>query len=54
VAAEGEAWQKLVDGTFGMGPDTVWEELVEGIVGVCEIGREEVGQVLRSREDCGQ
>lgn len=54
VAAEGQAWQNVVDGTFGMSSDAQWEALVEGIVGVCEIGREEVRQVLRIREDCGQ
>jgi hypothetical protein len=45
-------WQKLVDVTFGVGDDVEWEEVVEGTVGVCEMKREEVGQVLRTREDC--
>jgi hypothetical protein len=54
IAAEGLVWQKLVDVTFGMGDDVEWEEIVEGAVGVCEMKREEVGQVLRTREDCGR
>lgn len=52
IAAEGLTWQKLVDVTFGVGDDVEWEEVVEGTVGVCEMKREEVGQVLRTREDC--
>jgi hypothetical protein len=54
IAAEGLAWEKLVDVTFGMGDDVEWEEVVEGVVGVCEIKREQVAQVLRIREDCGR
>jgi hypothetical protein len=54
VAADGLAWQKLVDATFGTGDDVEWEEVVEGEVGICEMGREDVGQVLRTRQDCGQ
>jgi len=54
IAAEGLVWQKLVDVTFGMGDDVEWEEVVEGAVGICEMKREEVGQVLRTREDCGR
>jgi len=53
VATDGLVWQKLVDGTFGVGNNAEWEVLVEGAVGICEMGREEVGQVLRTREDCG-
>lgn len=54
VAVDGEAWKKLVDGTFSTVHDSDWEELVDSIVGVCEMSREEVGQVLRTREDCGR
>ena len=54
VATDGLVWQKLVDGTFGSGDNAEWEVLVERTVGICEMGREEVGQILRTREDCGR
>lgn len=54
VAVQGEAWVKLLNSTFGMGSESDWEELVDGTVGVCEMNREEVRQVLRTREDCGR
>ena len=54
VATDGIVWQKLVDGTFGAINDVEWEALMESAVGICEMGREEVGQVLRTRADCGQ
>lgn len=54
VAAEGEVWDNLVDGTFGTGDDEEWEALVEEMVGICEISREHVAQVLQSRVDCGR
>lgn len=52
VAAEGSVWQKLVDVTFGMGDDVEWEEVMYGALGISEMAREEVMQVLRTREDC--
>ncbi|KAF7978890.1 hypothetical protein HWV62_44393 [Athelia sp. TMB] len=54
VAVQGEAWDKLLTATFGMGNDSDWEELVDGTVGICEMNREEVQQILRTREDCGR
>lgn len=54
VAVQGEAWDKLLNTTFGASSDGDWEELVDGTVGVCEMSREEVRQVLRTREDCGR
>lgn len=52
VAAEGEVWHKLVNGTFGTTEDGEWETLVENALGLCEIERMEVSQILRTREDC--
>lgn len=54
VAVDGEAFQKLVSATFGMNDDVQWESLVEGAVGICEMNREDVGQILRTREDCAR
>ena len=52
LSAEGDAWQKIVDSTFGFSNDTEWEEVLLGIVGLCEFPREEVQGILRRREDC--
>lgn len=45
-------WSKVVNATFGIKRDDEWEELLIEHVGLCEISREEVAQVLRCREDC--
>nr|VWO99552.1 N/A [Ganoderma boninense] len=52
LAAEGDAWQKIIDSTFGFSNDSEWEEAILDIVGLCEFPREEVQGILRKREDC--
>ncbi|KAI0359047.1 hypothetical protein OH77DRAFT_1420580 [Trametes cingulata] len=52
IAGEGQEWARVVEATFGTMPDTEWEEVMLESVGVCELPREEVQQVLRRREDC--
>ncbi|KAI0666341.1 TIP-1 family-domain-containing protein [Trametes maxima] len=52
LAGEGAEWERIVDATFGMGSDGEWEEVMLEHVGLCELPREEVQQVLRRREDC--
>lgn len=51
-ALEGKAWERLLGATFGAAGDTEWEGVVEEHVGINELSREEVGQVLRARADC--
>ncbi|KII93691.1 hypothetical protein PLICRDRAFT_101630 [Plicaturopsis crispa FD-325 SS-3] len=52
VGAQGQTWEKVVEATFGMRGDDEWEEVLADTVGVHEMSREEVGRVLRIREDC--
>ncbi|TBU64736.1 RINT-1 family protein [Dichomitus squalens] len=52
LAAEGDAWRRIVDSTFGFSDDGQWEEVLLDIVGLCELPREEVQGILRRREDC--
>lgn len=52
IALEGNQWQKVVDSTFGVTADQEWEDVMLDIVGTTELSREEVSQVLRTREDC--
>ncbi|KAI8995431.1 TIP-1 family-domain-containing protein [Trametes punicea] len=53
LAGEGEAWERVVRVTFGTEADEAWEGVMLESVGLCELSREEVQQVLRRREDCG-
>jgi hypothetical protein len=52
LSVEGENWHRILDATFGTTSDEVWEQLLVDVVGVAEMRRDEVGQVLRVREDC--
>ncbi|KAI0336160.1 hypothetical protein GY45DRAFT_1316243 [Cubamyces sp. BRFM 1775] len=53
LAGEGaEWWDRVGATTFGTMPDAEWEEVMLESVGVCELPREEVQQVLRRRADC--
>ncbi|KAI0639079.1 TIP-1 family-domain-containing protein [Trametes polyzona] len=52
LAGEGKEWDRVVEATFGTMADTEWEEVMLESVGLCELPREEVQQVLRRREDC--
>ncbi|KAI0935935.1 hypothetical protein AcW1_000312 [Taiwanofungus camphoratus] len=52
VGAEGIVWQEVVDATLGVSGDQQWEEVMLETVGFAELGREEAGQILRTRADC--
>ncbi|KAI0374499.1 hypothetical protein BV20DRAFT_961682 [Pilatotrama ljubarskyi] len=52
LAGEGEEWTGVVEATFGTMSDTAWEEVMLESVGLCELPREEVQQVLRRRNEC--
>ncbi|KAJ7293754.1 TIP-1 family-domain-containing protein [Mycena rebaudengoi] len=52
IGLEGESWDKVVHGTFGMQGQEEWEELMLEAVGASEIPRDEVQRVLKCREDC--
>ncbi|KAL1737312.1 TIP-1 family-domain-containing protein [Schizophyllum commune] len=51
IAAEGPAWAEVVAATFGPTDDVQWREAVVHAVGLGEMDRDEVGRVLRRRED---
>lgn len=50
VGLEGAELRRALDETFGVNGDEVWEECLLQLVGVCEIGRDDVGVILRLRE----
>ncbi|KAI0757326.1 RINT-1 family protein [Daedaleopsis nitida] len=52
LAAEGDAWDTVMNATFGMASDGEWEDVMLESVGLCEFPREEVQGILRRREDC--
>ena len=52
VGAQDDVWTRLVDATLGMADDDTWEAQMRELVGVAELSREEVGQVIRTRTDC--
>lgn len=52
VGAQGEQWDAIVDATLGTAADQEWEDAMVQHVGFAKLGREEVGQIIRTRSDC--
>ncbi|KAJ6604224.1 TIP-1 family-domain-containing protein [Mycena vulgaris] len=52
VGSEGDSWEKVGNVTFGMQPQEEWEDLMLEVTGACEISREEVQRILKTRDDC--
>jgi hypothetical protein len=52
VDLEGDAWARVIEATFGMSSDEDWEKVMTEVIGECDLSREDVTRVLRSREDC--
>jgi len=51
VALEGEAWDRLTQATFGAISDSAWEDTIEEMVGISELQRTEVVEILKRRQD---
>ena len=51
VALEGEPWEKVVEQTFGSKSDFDWENTIVDALGMTELGRDEVGRLLKRREE---
>ena len=51
ASLEGESWEKVVEKTFGSGSDSDWEDMVVDLLGITELSRDEVGTLLKRRED---
>ena len=51
VALDGELWEKVVEQTFGSESDCDWENMIVDALGMKELGRDEVGTLLKRRED---
>lgn len=54
VGIEGKVWERVVNSTFGSTSEEAWDGVMREVVGVNEMGREEVKRVLMTREDCQQ
>lgn len=51
VGADGEAWDTITQATFGVHSEEDWEKTMLEATGLAEMGREDVGRLLRRRDD---
>ncbi|KAF9523602.1 TIP-1 family-domain-containing protein [Crepidotus variabilis] len=49
VGLEGKDWNKVCEATFGATSDEEWEDTLLQVIGVCELGRDEVEALLKIR-----
>lgn len=49
VGLEGDEWEKVCEATFGATSDTEWEGALTEVVGICELDRDEVEELLKRR-----
>lgn len=54
IATQDAEWEKVRVLTFGMSEDEEWEQGILAVVGMSELTRDEVGTVLKTREDYGR
>ncbi|KAF5374888.1 hypothetical protein D9758_000035 [Tetrapyrgos nigripes] len=49
IASEGQSRDRISEATFGASSQDDWETAILDAIGICEIGRDEVGRILRRR-----
>ncbi|KAL0950725.1 hypothetical protein HGRIS_007501 [Hohenbuehelia grisea] len=52
VALEGDAWDRVVEATFGTADEEEWRKVMADLTGFSQLSREDVAQVLKCRDDC--
>lgn len=54
VGAQDDGWRRVVDATLGTATDEEWEAVMVETLGLSELTRQDVGQIIRTRTDCAR